>query len=187
MLAESFKVQRGAVALVLRKSVFREFAVEVEHESIARDFCNDTRCGDRKAQGVSTDERGLFDGKLPYRQPVDQHMIGCRGKLRSRGAHRLMGGAKNVQLVDLAMGDDGDGPMHIRPGEQFLVKALALNRAELLRVAQDIVMVITWQNDRGGDYGAGEGSAAGFIDSRYKRKASSTESVLVLEAAIHRR
>lgn len=187
MLAEAFKVQRGAVALVLREAVFGEFAIEVEHESIAGDFGDHARGGDGKAKCISTDQRGLFDGELPDRKAVDQDMIGFGGELRGGGSHGLVRGAKDVDLIDFAVVDDGDGPMHIRPSNQFVVEALALKMGQLLRIAQDIVVIVARQYDSSGDHRAGEGTTAGLINSRNKRKASSTKSVLVLEAAIHRR
>ena len=96
-------MQRGAVALVLRKSVFREFAVEVEHESIARDFCNDAGGSYGKAEPVSTNESSLFDGEVANRQSINQNMIGGRCQLSRGCPHCFVRRTKNVQLVDLLM------------------------------------------------------------------------------------
>lgn len=46
-------------------------------------------------------------------------------------------------------------------------------------------MIVARQHDSGCHHRTGEGTAAGFIDSRDMRKASSAEAVLMLEGAIH--
>ena len=48
-------------------------------------------------------------------------------------------------------------------------------------------MVIAGEDHSRGNDGARQWTTPGFIDPCNKRKASSTKSVLVLEAAIHRR
>lgn len=96
-------MQRGGVTLVLREAVFGEFLVEVEHESIARDFRNDTGGSYGKAEPVSTNESSLFDGEVANWQSINQNVIWRGSQLRRGRAHCFVRRTKNVQLVDLPM------------------------------------------------------------------------------------
>jgi hypothetical protein len=168
MLVKAFKVQFGCVAFVLRETVFRIFAVELEHEPIASYFCDHAGGGDGEAEGVAADERGLLDRKRSNGQSIDQHVIRSRSELNDGGTHGFVRGAENVQLVDVAMSNDCDRPVYIGAREQFFVETLALEARELFGIPQDVVVVVTGKDDCGGDDRAGEGTAPGLIDSGYK-------------------
>jgi hypothetical protein len=168
MLAKAFKVQFGRVAFVLRKTVFRIFAVEVEHEAIAGNFRDDAGGGDGEAEGVAVNERGLLNRKRSNGQSIDQHVIRSRSELNGGGTHGFVRGAEDVQLVDVAMSNDGDRTEYIGARDQLLVETPALEGRELFGIAQDVVVVVTGKDDCGGHDRSSEGTAPGFVDSGYK-------------------
>ena len=151
MKAKTFEVQRGAVALVLRKAVLGEFAVEVEHDSIACDLCNHAGGGDREAEPVASDQCRLLDGEMSNGKSVDQYVIRFRSELRSRCSHCFVRRAEDVQFVDFTMGHNCHRPMDVRSDDQFMIESLSLEMCELLRVTKGLVMIIAGEDNCSSD------------------------------------
>ena len=94
-------MQRSAVALVLRKSVYGKLPIEVEHQAISRDLCEDARCRDGKAEIVSIDQRGMHDGKAGNRAAVDQHVIGSVSERLQRQPHGKVRRLQDIQPINI--------------------------------------------------------------------------------------
>ncbi len=76
------------VAFVLRKAVVRKIERQRAHETIARDFGDDRRGGDRQTDGIAVDDRVGMAVEL--RQPVAVHQrdAGRCGQCPYRFLHR---------------------------------------------------------------------------------------------------
>ena len=100
---------------------------------------------------------------------VHQDVFGARGELIQSAMHRQNGGAQDVDLVDLFVVHDADGPgqsLTLDDGTQFVAHALR----ELLRVVETLQFArgdveIGRQDDGGREDGSGQTSASGFVAS----------------------
>ena len=94
-------MQRGAIAFMLRECVARVPRIQFHHDAVPRDLGDDTRRRDAETPRIAADQCRVLDWKWPHGQPVDERMI--RG-LSERGdgpAHGLMGGAQDIDPIDL--------------------------------------------------------------------------------------
>lgn len=156
------------------------------HDPVARDFGDDARRGDAEAAPVTADERGLRDGKGEHRPPVDQDVI-RRERQRGHGAaHRLVGGAQDVQPVDFRVLHDGQRPADCSVADEFLEEPLALLRRQLLRIIELPVTKTLRQHHDRGDHRPGQRSAPSLINPGHALATEGAQRAFVPEIAFHR-
>ena len=116
---QSDQVQFRAVALVLAEAIFGKARAEVAHNRVARDLGNDTGGGDGETEAIAVDNGRLGKWKRENRQAVDKHVVGPEAEGFEGRAHCLVGGAENIDRIDLKRIDDSDGPGNCLVGDQF--------------------------------------------------------------------
>ena len=119
------KMECGAVTLMLAEAILRKLSTKVTHHPIARNFCDDTGRGDTEAQAIP-----LHDGRLRKRKkgdwpPVDQDMLGGAGQGHDGHAHGFVGGAQDIDLIDLQVIDHSDRPGNLAVTDDLLENIFA--------------------------------------------------------------
>ena len=84
------------VTFVAGKTVAGILAVKLHHETVARDFRQNARGGDGKAQGVAGHDGRLRELKRLDAQAVHQDMLGRRIQFGQRQIHGAMGRLENL-------------------------------------------------------------------------------------------
>ena len=134
-----YQVQLGAVALVLAEAILRETRAEVPHNRVARDLRDDARGRDAEAVAIAVDDRGLGQGEGKHGQAIDERMLGRPGQSFQRGAHRFVGGAEDIDRIDLDRVDYADSPENGAVRREIPVNLFALLWQELLGIVQPAV------------------------------------------------
>ena len=163
MLAEGFEMIGCGVTLVAGESVEWIDGVPFFHAGVAMGFCEDRSGGDGNAAGVALDEGFLLDYDVEL-HGVDEQIVWLNGELQKSGGHGLAAGLVDVPGVDALGVDLGHGP-----GESVLTDAdgkfAAALRGEFFRIVEADNAALGIENDGGGDYGAKQRTAAGFIET----------------------
>lgn len=115
------QVQFRAVALVLAEAILGKAHAEVAHNRVARDLGNDTGGGNGEAEAIAIDDGRLGKGKRKNGQTIDECMIGLEAERFDGRAHRLVGGAENIDRINLDRIDDSDRPGDCLVIDQFVV------------------------------------------------------------------
>ena len=105
-----YQVQLRAVAFVLAETILRKARAKFPHQRVPRDLRDHARGRDAQAQTVAVDNRGLRKRKGKHRQAIDEYMVGPHAQRLNGGAHRLVGGAQDIDRIDLDRIDDPNGP-----------------------------------------------------------------------------
>jgi len=158
------QVQLSAVAFVLAEAILGKTGAEVPHNRIARDLRDDAGRGNGEAVTVAVDDRGLRQWKWKYRQAVDENVLRLKSETGQREMHRLVGGAQDVDRVDLDGINNADRPGDRAVRHQVVVNGLPLFRKELLRIVQLPVLEFLRENDRRRYDWPGQRATPGFID-----------------------
>jgi len=182
---EALEVKAGGIAFVLGKTVRWVFGIEAEHDAITGDLGKDAGGGDALALAVAFDDGGVRNGKWADGQAVDEGVLGQRRKGADSTPHGLVGGAEDVDAVDLVVLDDRDGPADIRARGEREVDLLALAGGQLLGVVDTGMAEAVRQDDGGGDHRASQRSAAGFVDAGNALETGLAQSILMFERAAH--
>src|SRR5437660_5067087 len=90
----------SAVAFVLGKVVLWKLLVELSHQPVARDFGDDTGCGNGKTLRVPADDGFLLNSYRAHRQPVDKNEVRLYRQRVERQHHCTPCRAKNVVRID---------------------------------------------------------------------------------------
>ncbi len=159
--------------------------VEFYHDPVACHLRDDAGGGDAEADRVAAHERGLRQGKIADGQPVYENMVGGRRQLSRGAAHGFMGGAEDVDAVNLLRPDDRGRPGDVLARGQLGKDALTLCCAELFGIIQQTVREIRRKNHRCRHDRPCERAAAGLINACNKTKAPHSKKVFVREAARH--
>lgn len=159
-------MELGAVALVLAETIMRESNAKLTHQSVARDLRDHARGRDAQAEAIPVDDRGLRERKRKNRQAVDQDMLRRNRQAGDRDPHRLVGGAQDIDPIDLDRIDDADRPDNLGVIRQVMVDLFAQLGRELLRIVQLPMPETLRQNRRRRHYRSGERAAPGLINSR---------------------
>ena len=174
------------ITFVAGEAILRILRVEFDHEAVAGDFGDDAGGGDGNAKGVAADERRVVDGEAAHGESVDEGVVGFRGQGLDGAGHGEVGGAKDVEGIDFLDAGGADGPVDFGAGGQGSVEAFAFFGGELFGVIEADEGEVRRQDDGGGDDGAGEGSASGFVDTGHQRKPASAQGTLAGKIAGHR-
>jgi hypothetical protein len=161
--SEGFEVVGSGVTLVAREAILRVDSVPLFHARVAMSFGEDRGGGDRYAACVALDERLLLDLNIQL-HGVDEQIIRLDGKLFESGSHGLAAGLIDIPGVDALGIDFRNGP-----GESVFVNACgkfgAAFSGEFLRIVEADNATLGIENNCGGDDGAEESAAAGFIET----------------------
>jgi hypothetical protein len=148
---------------VAREAILRVDSVPLFHARVAMSFGEDRGGGDRYAACVALDERLLLDLNIQL-HGVDEQIIRLDGKLFESGSHGLAAGLIDIPGVDALGIDFRNGP-----GESVFVNACgkfgAAFSGEFLRIVEADNATLGIENNCGGDDGAEESAAAGFIET----------------------
>jgi hypothetical protein len=182
------KMKFRAVAFVLAEAILGKTSAEVAHNRVARDFRDHARGGDAQTVAVAVNDRRLWQWKRKNGEAVDENVLRLEGKRCERGAHGLVGGAQDIDRVDLHRIDDSDGPDDRAIGDEIVINFFAFLREQLLGVVETPVPKFFRQNNRGGYDRARECAAPSFIDAGDGRDAEAAQFAFVPEttASIHR-
>jgi hypothetical protein len=165
--SKRFQMIGRGIALVPRQPVLGIDRVPFFHPGVAMGFCQNGRCCDRYALGVTLDERLLLDQHVEL-HGVDQQIIRLHGELLERGSHGLAASLIDVPGVDTLGIDLGNSP-----GDGVVANAFrklgASFGSKLFRIVQADDAAPGIENDGSRDDWAKERSAAGFIQARNAR------------------
>lgn len=175
-------MQFRAVAFVLAEAILRETRAEVAHNRVARDLRDDAGGRDAEAVAIAVDDRRLRQRERKNWEAINEDVLGLQGKRIERGTHCLMGGAQDIDRVDLHGIDHADRPENGSVRREVLVNLLALFRQELLRIVQPPVFEFLRENDRRGYDRTGQGAAARFIDAGDRGDTEGAEFAFMPEA-----
>ena len=162
------------------------------HDAVARHFSDDRGGGDAEAGAVAADDFFLQDGEIWDEGAVDEDVIGRDDQTGDGGAHGVMGGAEDVEGIDheVVSGADGHGEGAV-VGADESEEVVAFCGGELFGVEDARgpgIAVIGDEVERGagggGDDGAGEGAAAGFIHAGDAGEALGMEVAFALQEAL---
>ena len=167
---ERGKMLFGAVAFVSGKAVARIGRIELLHHPVTGFLGHNACSGDGEASSVTLDHRPVITGKPLYRESVDQRELGERGERLQCLPYGKVGGAENVQFVDLCCGADADADPDAGHGVEIRQKLGPFLRRKGfgIREALENVRVLFLQHrfrelNRGGDHWSGQWTPSGFI------------------------
>ncbi len=118
-------MQFGGVTFMLAEAILGKTSAKVTHHHVTRDFRNHARSGDRQAETITVDDCRLGKWKRNNRQTIDQNVIGRDGERGNGGAHCFVGGAQNIDSVDLDGIDNTDRPADLGITDQFTINFFA--------------------------------------------------------------
>jgi hypothetical protein len=190
---EGIEMFRGGVTLVQGESVARIKLVELDHQTVAGDFGEDARGGDRGTEGVALDHCGLGAVEQRRGESVEEDMLRRGIQSVKSATHGFVGGAEDVDGIDGLSIEADDCPVQIGVIGELGEKALTVGGGKLF----GIVQATEWggeaigqpghrENHRSGGDWAGEWAAAGFVDAGDAVDAVSHE-VAFEEQAVGRR
>lgn len=167
VLQQCGAVGGGGVAGIVGPGVGRVAVCQAVHGAVADDLGADAGGGDAEVQSVAADAAGGGAGKLRRAVAVDQGVVGAGGEAGDGSAHRQHGRMKDVEAGDLV--DRGGAEADLDPGgrAQRGPGADAGGGIERLAVVDQGTQAAgdaRGEDDGGGDDGARERTAAGFID-----------------------
>ena len=159
------QVQLSAVALVLAEAIFRKTGAEVAHNFVPRDLRDHACRRDAETVAVAVDDGGLWQGEGEYWQAVDENVIGLKSESGEGDSHRLVGGAENIDRIDLHGIDDADRPGDGVVADDILVNLFPFLRQELFRIVQLPMLEFFRENDGGRDDRTSQGAASSLINA----------------------
>ena len=177
------EVEFGAVTFVLAEAIFRETGAEVAHNRIAGHFRDHARGCNREAVAIAVDDRRLGQRKGEYRKAVDEDMFRLNDERGDCGSHRFVGGAQNIDRVNLDGINDADRPRDRIVRDQVVVNLFALLRQKLLRIVQLPMLEFFRKNNRRRYDRSGERPASRFIDARDGGNAERAQFAFVPKSA----
>jgi hypothetical protein len=182
-----YQVEFRAVAFVLAEAILGKARAKVAHNRVAGDLGNHTGGGDAEAEAIAIDDRRLRQRKRKNRETVDEDVVGLKAQGADGSAHRLVGGAQDVDRINLNRIDDPDRPRDRAVRDQFVINLFAALREKLLRVVQPAVPEFFGKDDCGGYDRAGERTAARFVDAGDRRDTERAQSAFMPEttATVH--
>ena len=175
--AQRGAVGRGAVTLVTGEAVPRKRPVELRHHPVPLGLGEEARGGHRVAQGVGPG--GSADRHLhPQLEVVGHERLRGRVEAGQRPQRRRVGRAENVQAVDLLRPGVLDRPAHRHPPHLGGV-LFALIGAQLLGVAEGVVLRAARQNHGGHRHRPRPGAAPRLVHARHPEVAAPPVLALV--------
>ena len=115
-------------------------------------------------------------------------MIGRPAQPVEGEAHRFVGRAQNINLIDLDGVDDANAPKNILMRHQLVIDFLTQLGQQLFRVLQFPVPEFLWQNHRRRHHWPSQRAAARFINSRDANDTKGAQSFFLTKTAapVHR-
>lgn len=162
MRTEPGHMRRNAIARVPLPAVTGMIAGEGGHHPVPLDLGDDGGRGDRKRTSIPLHQRGggaAQAGRRPV--PVDKREARRARQRIERAAHGEIGGAEDVEPVDLL--NAGDAEADLRDIPESGKKRLAPGGGEPLRIVQAGRNPLRIENHGSGDDGPGPGAAPGLV------------------------
>jgi hypothetical protein len=175
------QVKFCAVAFVLAEAILGKTSAEVAHNRVACDFRDHARGGNTETVAIAVDDRRLRQGKRKNREAIDENVLRLQGERSERRAHRFVGGAQNIDRIDLDRIDDPDRPDDRAIRDEIVINFFAFFRQQLLGVVQPPVAKFFRKNNRSGYDRTGERAATGFIHARNGRDAQAAQPAFMPE------
>jgi hypothetical protein len=125
------QMQFRAIAFVLAEAILRKTGAEVTHHRVSRYLGDHAGGGDAQADAIAIYDCSLGNRERENRQSVDQNVVGWSGERLDCRPHRFVRGSQNIDLVDLGVVDDTNGPRDFRIADQAVVDFLAQFRRKL--------------------------------------------------------
>ena len=163
VLREGGEMFGCAVAFVLGEIVLRVLRVELQHQSVPRDFGNNAGGGDGITFGVAFDDGFLPETNCRHVKTVHKHVIGFDRQGVEREHHCAPRRAEDIVAVDDCYVGKAGRPADFRGGGQLSVKRLAFALCELLRIVENFVPVFVRQDHRSCNDWTGKRTAAGLV------------------------
>ena len=128
------EMQFGSVSLVLTEAILRETRAKFPHQRVARHLRDHTRRRDAQTEAIAINDRCLRKGKWKNWQPIDQDVLRRNRQADDRDSHRLVGGAQDIDTVNLDGIDDPDRPNDLGVIRQVFVNFFTQLRRKLFRI-----------------------------------------------------
>ena len=158
-------MQFGAVAFVLAEAILRKARAEVAHNRIARDLGDHAGRGDAEAEAITVDDRGLREWERKDGKAVDEDMVGLEIQGADGRAHRLVGGAQDIDRINLHGIHDSNRPQDRLIVDEVAVNLFAAFAEELLGIVEPAMPEFFREDDGGGYDRTSQGPAPGLIDA----------------------
>jgi hypothetical protein len=159
------EVQFGAVAFVLAEAILGKPGAKVAHNRIARDLGDHAGRGDAQAEAIAVDDRGLRERKREDGEAVDEDMVGLEIQGADGGTHRFVGGAQDIDRINLHGIDNSNRPRDRLIVDEFAVNFFAAFGEKLLRIVEPAMPEFFRKDDGGGYDRSGQRPAPGLIDA----------------------
>ena len=182
---KTLKVQLRAVPLVPGKAVGGVLGIQAQHDAVARHLRQDAGGGDAFGLSIAAHDGGVRDGKGADGQSIDEGVLGQLRQGLEGAAHGLMGGAQDIDAVDLRVLHHGDCPADGCGGNQGVMDCLPLCGGEFFGVVQQGVPEALREDDGGCHHGAGERAAASLVYAGDGADAGLAQCILKPERAAH--
>ena len=125
MDSEAFEVEGGTVTFVGCERVLGILFIELLHPLIARDFGEDAGGCDAEAFSIAVDDGGLRNGKIGYRQAVDEGVVGALSECGDGASHAVAGGLEDVEAIDFGGLDFDDCVKDVLVVEDLVEESVA--------------------------------------------------------------
>lgn len=135
---EGIEMFRGGVTLVQGEPVARIKLVELDHQTVAGDFGEDTRGGDRGTEGVALDHRRLGAVEQRRWESVEEDVLGGWNQGVEGATHGFVGGAEDVDGIDGLSIEADDLPVQIGVVGELGEKALTVGGGKLFGIVQAV-------------------------------------------------
>ena len=170
-----------AIALVLGKTVFGEFLIDLRHKTIPCHLRNHTGGSNGKGKPIAFHEGFMLHAEPFHRQPVDQCNIRLLRQGFERQAHRSVRCAKDVDLIDLLRADHFHRPDDGGIARDLLIKEFAALLGELLGIVEKRATKGPRQDDRRGCNRSSQRPSARLVDTRNPNETTDCKVIFVGE------
>ena len=162
----------GAVALVANETIHREFFVDLAHDPVPCHLRNHAGGGDGKGQAITLHQCLLGKSEISRGQTIYERNIWRRLHASKRERHRPVGGAQDIDTVDLFRLNDCHGPNHLCMTGDSLIQLIALFWSEPFGIVQATRFEISGKNHGGSRDRPGQRATPCLIDARHPGKST---------------
>lgn len=172
----------GGIAPMTGESVQRIFPVDVIHDPVTRDLCQDACGGDAETDAVTPDEGRLNNGNPFGRKSVDKGMkrrMATIFQSLQSPPHGQMGRPEDVQTADFLRACLGYEIENIRVRGEGVMEFHAPLMGEFLGIIQSLQAKPLRKDDCGGDNGSCQRPSARLIHTRHGSNPPGVKFLLV--------
>ena len=167
VLADGITMFLSGIALVGEPVVLGVFLSKTVHIIVTIGLGEDARSSDGEVFAVALDDRGVGDVVIRFEAvAIDDDGLRANHQLIQGTMHRKDGGIEDVDLVYLLRGDDSHGPGNGITFDDLPELITALLR-QLLRVVEQVVLIVIRQDDGSRINTASQTTTSGFIAASF--------------------